>query len=94
MAAWGLRILRQTHSEPLPTVHLQYVINNVMKQIMTTKWTPAAVRRLRKKLGLTQEGLARRLEVSWVTVNRWERGHSAPRGLSVKALDAVAKRAS
>ena len=58
------------------------------------KWTAAAVRRLRRKLGLTQEGLARRLDVSTVTVNRWERRHSKPRGLSAKALDAVAKRAS
>ena len=58
------------------------------------KRTPAAIRRLRKKLGLTQEEFAHRLGVSWVTVSRWEHGHSSPRGLSEKALDAVAKRAS
>lgn len=58
------------------------------------KWTPTAVRRLRKKLDLTQEGLARRLDVTTVSVNRWERGHNVPRGLSAKALDALQKRAS
>jgi DNA-binding transcriptional regulator YiaG len=60
---------------------------------MAPKWTPAAVRRLRKKLDLTQEGLAHRLGVTTVSVNRWEQGHYAPRGLSAKALDALAKRA-
>lgn len=58
------------------------------------KWAPAAVRRLRKRLGLTQEEFAHRLGVSWVTVSRWEQGHSAPRGLSEKALDALSRRAS
>jgi DNA-binding transcriptional regulator YiaG len=53
---------------------------------MAAKWTPAAVKRLRKRLGLTQEAFARRLGVSVVTVNRWEQGHVEPRGLSVDAL--------
>jgi DNA-binding transcriptional regulator YiaG len=57
------------------------------------KWTPPGVRRLRKKLGLTQEAFAARLGVTWVSVSRWENGHSTPRGLSVKALNALAKRA-
>ncbi|KKN08238.1 hypothetical protein LCGC14_1058620 [marine sediment metagenome] len=60
---------------------------------MSTKWPPAAIRRLRKKLGLAQEGLARRLDVSVVSVNRWERGHSTPTGLSAKALDALQRKA-
>lgn len=34
------------------------------------------VRYLRTRLGLSQEQLARRLSVSFATVNRWERGHS------------------
>lgn len=56
------------------------------------KWTPAAVRRLRKKLGLTQEKLAQELGVTTVSVSRWEHGHSKPTGLSERALDALAKR--
>ena len=56
------------------------------------KWTPPAVRRLRKKLGLTQEAFAHRLGVTWVSVSRWENGHSTPRGLSAQSLDALAKR--
>ena len=34
----------------------------------------------RKKLGLSQEQMARLLGVSFVTVNRWEGGHSSPTG--------------
>jgi len=63
-------------------------MSNVMK-----KWAPTAVRRLRKKLKLTQESFAHQLGVTWVSVSRWENGHSTPRGLSAKALDALAKRA-
>lgn len=37
---------------------------------------------LRKKLGLTQAEMARRLGVSFVTVNRWENGHHAPSPLA------------
>lgn len=60
--------------------------------MVTSKWTASAVRRLRKKLGLTQEAFAHRLGVTWVSVNRWENGHSVPRSLSAKALDALAKK--
>lgn len=56
-------------------------------------WTAAAVRRLRKQLGLTQEKFAQRLGVSFVAVSRWENGHSVPKGLSEKALGALAKKA-
>src|SRR6266849_10888954 len=33
---------------------------------------------IRKRLGLTQELMARLLGVSFVSVNRWEGGHSSP----------------
>jgi transcriptional regulator with XRE-family HTH domain len=36
--------------------------------------TAAEVARLRKRLGLTQEGLAKELGVHPMTVSRWERG--------------------
>jgi transcriptional regulator with XRE-family HTH domain len=35
---------------------------------------------IRKKLGLSQEQLARLLGVSFASVNRWEGGHSSPTG--------------
>jgi len=35
---------------------------------------------IRKKLGVPQEQMARLLGVSFVTVNRWEGGHSSPTG--------------
>jgi len=35
---------------------------------------------LRKKLDLSQEEMARLLGVSFVSVNRWEGGHSTPMG--------------
>lgn len=50
-------------------------------------WGKDRVRRLRKRLGLTQEQFAQRVGVTFVTVNRWEAGHSAPRGLSLRELD-------
>jgi transcriptional regulator with XRE-family HTH domain len=35
---------------------------------------------IRKKLGLSQEQMARVLGVSFASVNRWEMGHSSPTG--------------
>lgn len=35
---------------------------------------------IRKKLGLSQEQMARILGVSFASVNRWEAGHSGPTG--------------
>lgn len=37
-----------------------------------------AIRRLRSRLGLTQEQYARLLGVTWTTVSRWERGQAKP----------------
>jgi transcriptional regulator with XRE-family HTH domain len=41
---------------------------------------PRHLTAIRKKLGLPQEQMARLLGVSFVTVNRWEGGHSSPTG--------------
>ena len=46
----------------------------------------AEVRRLRGRLGLTQEQFAGRLGVSTITVHRWESGQSRPRRLAVEKL--------
>jgi DNA-binding transcriptional regulator YiaG len=54
---------------------------------MKNLWTPKRIVALRKSLDLTQEGFARQIGVTFVTVNRWENGHGVPKGLSLKALD-------
>jgi putative transcriptional regulator len=54
-------------------------------------WFQTRVKRLRATLGLTQEQFAHRLGVTFVTVNRWERGHTYPKGLSIAALEGLEK---
>lgn len=44
------------------------------------------IRHLREELGLSQEQLARNLGVSFMTVSRWERGHSKPSQLAIDKL--------
>jgi non-specific serine/threonine protein kinase len=46
----------------------------------------ARLRLLRARLGLSQEQLARRLSVSFATVNRWETGRSRPSAGAVLAI--------
>jgi transcriptional regulator with XRE-family HTH domain len=46
----------------------------------------ARLRLLRTRLGLSQEQLARRLGVSFATVNRWESGRSQPSARARRAL--------
>ena len=43
----------------------------------------------RKQFKLSQEKLARLLNVSWITVNRWERGKPEPSFLALKGIEAV-----
>ena len=53
---------------------------------------PAKLGAIRTKLALTQEQMARLLGVSFVSVNRWEGGHSNPTGAICdlyNALDAA-----
>ena len=53
---------------------------------------PANLAAIRKKLNLSQEQMARLLGVSFVSVNRWEGGHSSPTGPTLDlyvALDAA-----
>ena len=51
----------------------------------------AELRRAREKLGISQEALARLLKVSWITVNRWERGKPEPSYLVLKGIELVLK---
>jgi DNA-binding transcriptional regulator YiaG len=44
------------------------------------------IRRLRHRLHLTQEELARELDITVSTVNRWEQGHAKPSKLARLSL--------
>ena len=48
------------------------------------------IRTWRRRVGLTQEGLARALSLSFSTVSRWENGHVKPSKLAWKALEQLA----
>jgi putative transcriptional regulator len=45
------------------------------------------VRELRNLLGLTQEKLAARLGVTFLTINRWENGRAKPSPLALKGIE-------
>jgi len=47
--------------------------------------------RLRTRLGLSQEKIAEKLGVSVSIVSKWEIGLHNPRGLSLRALERLAK---
>jgi DNA-binding transcriptional regulator YiaG len=48
------------------------------------------IRRLREKIGMTQEQFARALAVTVSTVSRWETGHAAPSNLAWRAISELA----
>lgn len=48
------------------------------------------IRAWRRKIGLTQEGLAQALSVTFSTVSRWENGHVKPSKLAWKAIEQLA----
>ncbi len=47
---------------------------------------------LRKKLGWSQERLARELGVSFSTVSRWERGEGEPSPMAERLLEELSRR--
>lgn len=49
------------------------------------------VKKLRKSLGLSQEGLARLIGVSFQTVNRWENGVSEPSDITSLIINSLEK---
>ena len=55
-------------------------------------WNPASVRELRRRLGLSQQAMARELGVRQQTVSDWEQGLYSPRGASARVLSMVAER--
>ena len=48
------------------------------------------IRAWRRRTGLTQEGLAQALSVTFSTVSRWENGHVLPSKLAWRALQQLA----
>ena len=48
------------------------------------------IRVWRRRIGLTQEGLAQALSVTFSTVSRWENGHVRPSKLAWKAIEQLA----
>ena len=50
------------------------------------------IRRLRGKLGLTQEEFAHAIAVTVSTVNRWENSHAAPSKLAWKVIRELARK--
>jgi putative transcriptional regulator len=57
-------------------------------------FTPAAVRHLRNRLGLSQGLFAKLLGVSRKLVEAWESGARAPSPMACRLLDAISRRPS
>ena len=57
-------------------------------------WDAEQVRALRRHMALTQDELARELNVRQQTVSEWETGQYRPRGASERVLGFIAERAA
>lgn len=57
----------------------------------TPNTTSGLIAAIRSKGGYTQESLARRLDVSFATINSWERGRSTPRNSHLASIHKLAK---
>ncbi len=53
--------------------------------------TPRQIKALRRKLGISQSELARRLAVGRSAVNNWERGREKPLPIAVKFMELLLK---
>jgi DNA-binding transcriptional regulator YiaG len=53
--------------------------------------TAVLVKEIRKRLGLTQVQFAQALEVSFQSVNRWERGKTKPLPIVLKQIELMVK---
>lgn len=49
----------------------------------------ARLRVIRKEMGMSQEELARRMGMSYMTIRRWETGQRSPRAEEIKRLAAI-----
>lgn len=53
---------------------------------------PEILKKVRTRLGLSQEDMAGEMDVSFATINRWENGKTAPFKLAMKRFDEFCKR--
>lgn len=58
---------------------------------MKNEGIPPLVKRLRKRMGLTQEQFAQEVGVTFSTVNQWENGHRRPQPYLLKRLLEIQK---
>ena len=56
------------------------------------EFTPERIRSMRKKFKLSQNALARLLNVNFSTVQKWEQGLKKPNGSSRKLLDLIERK--
>lgn len=61
---------------------------------MEISMSATEVKRIRQKLGLTQEGLAAKLGVTQTAVSYWEDGKRKPRGPAAIMLNALREQAN
>lgn len=54
-------------------------------------FTPEKIKALRKHLRFSQEELAKKLGVSFTSVNRWENGQAKPSKLAKKQIEALSR---
>lgn len=75
------------HIFPVVQILNKYLPNKNQKvKITVNHFDKEYIRFLRNQLGLSQEGFARKLGVSFTTVNRWESDKSHPSQLAQKIL--------
>ena len=53
---------------------------------------PATVKMVREKMNMSQEDLARALNVSFATINRWENGKTHPNNLTKQVFVSFCKK--
>lgn len=56
---------------------------------MDDRAIPDILKNIRAKINLSQEELAAKLNVAFSTLNRWENGHSVPRGKAMQAISVL-----
>jgi DNA-binding transcriptional regulator YiaG len=61
------------------------------EEVKVARLSPGLIRKLRKRLGLSQKQMGAMVGVSTVTVGQWERGNTRPTGANRTALVALRK---
>lgn len=85
-------IIRDYYREVLTPLDVMFAMTYIA-DMETTQSTAERLQRLRKQLGLSQEEIAGRLDVSFATVNRWEGGKSSPQRAQLARINQLAEEA-